>query len=498
MLCYEGRFTLYLEVAMDLPWDDEGLAARFDAYLWDLVGCLAHKDREDPFRHYCAGLLLPGERKSVEPMAARLCPWAVSAKHQSLLHFVGQSPWSSEALLRAVRGSMLPTLSQRGGVQAWIVDDTSFPKKGEHSVGVARQYSGQLGKQDNCQVAVSVSLASAEASLPVAWRLYLPKAWAADAGRRRKAKVPATVRFRTKPRIALDEIAALSADADVPRGVVLADSGYGSDTAFRVGLADLGLDYVLGIASTTSVWAPGTGPLPPKPWDGRGRPARRLRRGPGHRPVSVKHLANSLEPSAWQQISWREGTTAEPLVSRFAALRLRPADKDQTRSTPWPEAWLLVEWPEGEPEPTKYWLSNLPPETSLQRLVELAKLRWLIERDYRELKQELGLGHYEGRGWPGFHHHAALAVAAYGFLLKERLAIPPSAAKMRRLLKEPALPGGFRPRGAPDPAAAAPARIHRHPTPAHRLCPGMETAQMSVLPTDAEPTGTRCAHFMTQ
>ena len=475
---------------MDLRWSDAALEGRFDGYVDRLSQCLGHKDREGPFRRYCAGLLLPGERKSVEPMAARLSPGSVSAQHQSLLHFLGQSPWSSQGLLRAVRSAVLPALTAGSGVtgcgvEAWIVDDTSFPKKGRHSVGVARQYSGQLGKQDNCQVAVSLSLATAEASLPVAWQLYLPEAWAQDQARRRKAKVPAEVVFRSKPEIALEQIAALAGDPEVPRGVVLADAGYGNDNGFRSAIAGLGLDYVAGVLSTTSVWAPGMEPLPPRARSPRpGRPAKRLRRTAAHRPLSVKALARSLEPGAFRSVAWRQGTTAEPLCSRFAACRLRPAHRDWQRSTPWPELWLLIEWPEDEAEPSKYWLSNLPEDSSLERLVYLAKLRWLIERDYRELKQELGLGHYEGRGWPGFHHHAALAIAAYGFLLQERLAIPPSAAQQRPLVQAPALPQSFRPRGAADPTGASPARLHRDPTPKDRHRPDTQAATLSMLSTN--------------
>jgi len=489
---------LDMGVAMDLQWSDTGVVGRFDGYVDGLAGHLGHKDREEPFRHYCAGLLLPGGRKSVEPMAARLAPGTVSAEHQCLLHFVGQSPWSSEALVSAVRASVLPALTARGPIEGWIVDDTSFPKQGRHSVGVARQYCGPLGKQDNCQVAVSLSLASAEASLPVAWRLYLPQGWAEDAARRKRAKVPQEVAFRTKPQIALDEIAALAADPAVPRGVVLTDAGFGNDTSFRLGLEDLGLSYVVGILSTTSFWAPGTGPVSPETNPGPGRPAKRLRRPAGQRPVSAKALADSLAAAAWHEVAWREGTTAEPLRSRFAGVRVRPAHRDRRRSEPWPEQWLMIEWPEGEPEPTKYWLANLPADTSLERLVYLAKLRWLIERDYRELKQELGLGHYEGRGWPGFHHHAALAIAAYGFLLKERLAIPPSAPQKRPLLQEPALPKGFRPRRSPDPAAASPARLHRHPSSNDRRRPGAKAPTMSLLSPENAEAIRSTGRFMTQ
>ena len=467
---------------MDLRVDDSGFAARFDSYIDELAGCLGHADRHGPFRHYCTGLLLSGGRKSVEPMAARLAPAHVSAEHQSLLHFVGQSPWSSHRLLAAVRHAVLPALEARGAVEAWIVDDTGFPKKGVHSVGVARQYCGQLGKQDNCQVAVSVSLATAEASLPVSWQLYLPKAWAGDEPRRKKAKVPEAITFATKPAIALEQITALADDPSVPEGVVLADSGFGADSAFRAGLCHLGLTYVVGVMPNTGLWAPGTGPVAKTAKSHRGRPPKRLRRPEGQAPQSAKRLALGLAEEAWQEITWREGTTAEPLSSRFAALRVRPSHRDETRSQPWPEVWLLAEWPQDEAEPSKYWLSNLPAHISLERLVGLTKMRWLIERDYRELKQELGLGHYEGRGWPGFHHHAALAIAAYGFLLKEKLAIPPSGPRQRPQFQDPALPEGFRPRGSPDPAATPPARLHRNAPHRHRSGTRQTPHEMPVLP----------------
>ena len=365
---------------------------------------MGHRDRHQPFREYCTGLLLTGGRKSVEPMAARLAPAQVSAKHQSLLHFVGQSPWSSEALLAAVRAAVLPALEARAPVEAWIVDDTGFPKKGTHSVGVARQYCGQLGKQDNCQVAVSLSLATAEANLPVTWQLYLPKSWAVDAARRKTAKVPDDITFASKPEIALAQVAALADDPSMPEGVVLADSGYGADSGFRDGLAKLGLTYIVGVLPQTGFWLPGTEPVAPVRKSQRGRPPKRLQRRDGQAPRSAKALALGLAAAAWQETAWREGSTAEPLASRFAALRVRPSHRDEKRREPWPEVWL-------------------------------AKLRWLIERDYRELKQEPGLGHYEGRGWPGFPHHAALAIAAYGFLLLERLALPPQARVSARSSK---------------------------------------------------------------
>ena len=481
---------------MDFQCTDEGSEARFASYVAGLSGCLGHADRVAPMRSYCTGLLLPGGRKSVEPMAARLRPDRTSAEHQSLLHFVGQSPWDGGALLRRVREAVLPVMTGRGAVEAWIVDDTGFPKKGRHSVGVARQYCGQLGKQDNCQVAVSLSVATAEASLPVAWRLYLPEGWAGDVARRARAGVPEDVVFRTKPRIALEQIETALGEGVAP-GTVLADAGYGNDGAFRNGIAALGLDYVVGVLGNATVWPPGTTPTVPA-WRGRGRRPKRLRRGGDGAPVvQVRVLAENLPPEAWRAVTWREGTAA-PLASRFAAVRVRPAHGDARRSEPRPERWLLVEWPQDEPRPIKFWFSSLPVDTPIERLVYLAKLRWLIERDYLELKQELGLGHYEGRGWRGFHHHGALCIAAYGFLLAERAAIPPSGPGPAWLVKTLALPDGHRPRGGAPSHGAPRSALDRNLAPAHRPSPGPSAATMSMLCTD-DPAATRPTDmFMTQ
>ena len=426
---------------------EQSSETRFSTYVEELVRVIGHADRARPLRDYCQGLMLPCERKSVEPMAAVTAPERTAAQHQSLLHFVGEGRWSDERVLTKVREMVLPALERHGPIEAWIIDDTGFPKKGVHSVGVARQYCGQLGKQDNCQVAVSLSLANAHASLPVAYRLYLPQAWASDTARRKKAGVPDEVVFQTKPEIALDQIRAACA-AGLPRGVVLMDAGYGTHIDLRTAITALELAYVAGILSNTTVWAPGTGPLPPKPYvPGRGRPTKQLRRDAKHQPVKVKDLAFSLPPKAWRTITWREGTNA-PLKSRFARLRIRIAHRDFNRSQPWPEEWLLIEWPKGEQEPTKYWLSTLPESIGFARLVDLTKLRWRIERDYQELKQEVGLGHFEGRGWRGFHHHATLCIAAYGFLISERETIPPSAPHSTVLFSQLAVPDGYRPRGS--------------------------------------------------
>src|SRR5262245_53568790 len=321
---------------MDLQADS---GSRFSAYVERLVSVIGHADRAGPLRDYCLGLMLPCERKSVEPMAAVTAPGRTAAQHQSLLHFVGIAAWSDEKVLTKVCEMALPAIECHGPVEAWIIDDTSFPKQGRHSVGVARQYCGQLGKQDNCQVAVSLSLANHHASLPVAYRLYLPEDWAEDSKRRRKTGVPEDVCFKTKPEIALEQIEA-ACKAGLPRGVVLMDAGYGCNTDLRTGVSALGLRYVAGILPNTSVWASGTGPLPPKKWSGQGRPPKLIRRDDKHRPISVKQLALDLPKHAWRTIQWREGT-AEWLSSRFARVRVRAAHRDYNLTDSRPEEWLL-------------------------------------------------------------------------------------------------------------------------------------------------------------
>ena len=456
---------------------DDASEARFAAYVESLAAVVGHADRIEPMKEYRTGLLLPGERKSVEPIAAVVAPGRTAPKHQSLLHFVGESPWSDEAVLAKARELVLPAIEAHGKIEAWIVDDTGFVKKGVHSVGVARQYCGRLGKTDNCQVAVSLSIANHSASLPIAYRLYLPEEWANDEARREKARVPDHVDFQTKPQIALAQLEA-AIDAGVPRGVVLADAGYGSDRAFRAGVTTLGLIYCVGVPSTISLWPPGVEPLPPEPWSGRGRKPTRLRRDDDHQPVSAKTLAMGLPKQAWRTVSWREGSN-DTLSSRFAAIRVRPASGDEKLSTPQPFEWFLVEWPEGEEEPTKYWLSTLPEATSIEVLVDTAKLRWRIERDYEELKSELGLAHFEGRGWRGFHHHATLCIAAYGFLIRERAAFPPSGPRRR---EQPRLSRRPRPRGAPGPTRATRPELDRYRAKALDRRAGEITLPMPMLP----------------
>jgi SRSO17 transposase len=419
-----------------------------------LANAAGHADRQTPLKNYCQGLLLPGERKSVEPMAARLAPDNVRRMHQSLHHLVADAPWNDEEMLSQVWRQVLPSMQKHGPVVAWIVDDTGFPKQGKHSVGVARQYCGQIGKHDNCQVAVSLSVSTWSSSLPIAWRLYLPEVWRQDSQRRQQAGVPEQIEFQTKPEIALEQIRQ-AVEQNIPVGVMLADAGYGNGTPFRTAVTELGLEYVVGVESSTTVWEPGQQPLPaPLRKPGRGAIPKRLQRNADHQPVSAKQLALDLPSAAWKNIGWRQGSR-QTLRSRFAAVRVRPAHRDYKRTEPRPEEWLLIEWPKNESEPTKYWLSTLPAKTSLKSLVKMAKHRWIIERDYEELKQELGLGHYEGRSWRGFHHHATLCIAAYGFLVSERNRFSPSARVGHVGLSAPEPPPDFRPRGSPRPPRAA-------------------------------------------
>jgi SRSO17 transposase len=342
---------------------------------------------------------------------------------------------------------------------------------------------------------VTLSLANREASLPVAYRLYLPEDWARDQGLRRKAKIAEEIAFQTKPEIALEQIKAARA-AGLPEGVVLMDAGYGNDTELRTAITGLGISYVAGIAATTTVWPPGVAPLLPQTRSGRGRPQTRVQRDREHQPVSVKALALSLAQEGWQTVAWREGS-AERLSSRFARQRVRSAHRDTQLSQPRAEEWLLIEWPEDESEPTKYWLATLPEDIAFDRLVDLAKLRWRIERDYQELKQELGLGDYEGRGWRGFHHHATLCIAAYGFLIAERGALPPSAPACSAPLARSTIPKGYRPRGAADPTRTAHLQLDRDGAQTAHRRTRQNSPEVPLLQC-ADPQGTQNSRLLTQ
>ena len=430
-----------------------GLETRFARYGEAIVAALGHADRALPATWYLQGLMLPGGRKSVEPMAARVRPQDVRSTHQSMHHLVSTSDWSDEAVLAAVAEQVLPVLTRDGAEPCfWIIDDTGFPKKGTHSVGVARQYCGQTGKTDNCRVAVSLSLATNSASLPVAWQLYLPAEWTDDPTRCAAAGVPASVGFLTKNQIAAAQIRAAVA-AQLPRGVVLGDAAYGDDCALRDELSAQALIYALGIRPLTTVWWGAHQPATPPPSAVRGRPRVRAVRDAAHSPISVRALAQALPARAYRTVTWRQGA-AGTLSGRFARVRVVTAHDNRARA---PE-WLVIEWPRGDAEPLRYWLSTLPEATTCKALVGTIKGRWRIERDYLELKQELGLGHYEGRNWRGFHHHASLCIAAYGFLTLERLR---GSKKNRARFKAPAVPDHFRPRGAGADAASS-AVLDRH------------------------------------
>jgi len=463
----------------------------FGRYMEHLAQGLGHADRHSGLSGYCTGLMLPLSRKSIEPMAARVDPLHASARHQSLHHFVAKAQWSDQELLRRVAQWVVPQMDFSAGGW-WIIDDTGFPKKGRHSVGVTRQYCGLLGKQDNCQVAVSISLACEQGSLPVAWQLYLPHNWAQDAVRRKKAGIPEDIEFATKPEIALQQLRDLLC-AGAPRHCVLADAGYGIDYAFRQGLSDLGLSYVVGITSAVVVWPPGVEPLPPKPYAGMGRPPVMPRRTAKRQPVSVKALAQGLPDSAFQNISWREGTN-ERLTGRFAALRVRCAGGNLGKARLLPQQWLLIEWPADQAEPEKYYLSTLPQTSALNDLVRAAQSGKRIERDYQDLKQDLGLGHYEGRGWRGFHHHASLSIAAYGFLMAQRLKSGSDASGKKNFIERqvPAVPQDYIPRGSPARAASR-GRLDHDAAPPTGHRPRKRPGTLSALQLDKS-----ASTFMTQ
>jgi SRSO17 transposase len=391
-------------------------------YVESLTEGMGRKERVRAMGWYVTGLLLDGERKSIEPIAARLVDDAgeIQAMRQRLQECVTVSTWKDEEVYKRLA---LKISGELPGIEAFVLDDTGYPKKGKHSVGVARQYSGTLGRVDNCQVAVSLHLAGEDGSACIGLRLYLPEEWAKDSARRKKAGIPSDIQFEPKWKLALEQLDC-ALDWGLARHVVLADAGYGDTTEFRQGLRERQLNYVVGVQSSLVVWAPGTGPIPPRPWtDGRNRIGTRYRTG-DQKPLSLLELAKSFGKSACRRVTWREGSKGKQR-SRFNAIRIRTAHRHTVGRAPGPEEWLLYEWPEDEQEPTKYWLATLPPETSMKRLVYVAKLRWRIERDYQDLKEEIGLDHFEGRNWRGFHHHATLCAVAHGFLAIRRALFPP-------------------------------------------------------------------------
>jgi SRSO17 transposase len=398
------------------------LERELTTFVEEMTDNMGRLERRQALGQYVRGLLLDGERKSIEPMAARLVDDAseISAMRQRMQQAVVVAEWADDEMRARLACKLERELP---GVEAFVIDDTGFPKKGKLSVGVARQYSGTLGRTDNCQVATSLHLAGERGSGCVGMQLYLPEEWAQDPKRRAKAGVPDNVPFMTKWQIGLG-LLEVALDWGVRKHVVLADAGYGDAVEFRDGVAALGLKYLVGVTPTHLAWPLGSKPkLPLRTPGSSGRPQTRYRDG-GRKPVSMKELVLSLGRGQFRTVTWREGSEGSRR-SRFAALRIRSAEGHTKGRPPSDEQWLLSEWPRGEPEPTKYWLSSLSAATSLKNLVRQAKLRWRVERDYQELKQEIGLDHYEGRTWRGFHHHATLCAAAHGFLAIRRALFPP-------------------------------------------------------------------------
>ena len=392
----------------------ERFRLKLEAFLSDVVLCMGRKERGEHAEEYIRGLLMDGERKSIEPMASRLPDGDV----QALQQFVNQSPWSSEG----VRSSLARKMEREFVPEAyWLIDEVSFPKQGKHSVGVARQYCGALGKTANCQVAVTLDLGTEECSTPLDWALYLPEPWVNDPLRRRKAGVPEEITFKTKPQLALDLI-------DEVRGwglqdrLVLADSGYGDGFEFRQGLRSRTLDYVVQVSGDLTAWTEDPHPAEPPMKRGGKVPRKRLyaRELPPAR--SLHQLAQGLPSQSWKKITWREGTKG-PLSSRFARAMVWMANGlVQGKTMKVPSEEVLIEWPEGKEAPLKFWLSSLPPHRiSWRGLVRKAKGRFRIEQDYQEMKGEVGLDHFEGRSWQGWHHHVTLVTLAYAFLVLERM-----------------------------------------------------------------------------
>jgi SRSO17 transposase len=361
---------------------------------------------------YVRGLVEHGGRKSLQPTLFRL--EETPARYESMQQFLADSPWDAGLLVRRCAERVAPQI----GVVAWVVDDTGIVKDGQHSPGVKRQYSGTLGKIGNCQITVSVHAAGAQGTVPLGWRLYLPEEWCAEVGRRQKAKVPAEVVFETKPQLAAG-LCEQAAGWQVPAAPVVADSAYGDDAAFRTALDDAELEYVVAVRAETSVYGPETTFAVPPRNGGSGRPRTVAR--PDRKPESVRSLAKRLPAAAWQTLACRTTPAGEDVCGRFAFVRVVATHPVRNDNRPPREEWLIIEWAQGEDAPSDYWLSNLPAEQPVERLARLARLRWTIELDYRQLKGELGLDHYEGRSYLGFHHHTALVTCAHAFLTEERL-----------------------------------------------------------------------------
>lgn len=393
--------------AMRTFMDDQGVQ-RLEAYFQRIGDVLGEDSRRGSFAIYAMGLLGEGERKSIEPIAARACPdpSKADAMHQRLLHFAVNSRWSDREVRREATRYALEAMTPREPVEAWIIDDTGFLKQGKHSVGVQRQYTGSAGKITNCQVGVSLSVATRTEHLPIDFELYLPESWANDYARRQEARIPEEVTFKTKPQLAVQMIRQAIGDK-VPKGVVLADGAYGTSSEFRSQVRSLGLHYAVGVDSQTTVCL----------LDSEGIPQGEA--------VGVKDMAlNIQERGGFRRCTWRDGTR-EPLWARFALRRVVAAGVPKGQQEP---LWLLIEWREGELEPANYFFVSMPERMSKKQLIRWVMQRWRTERVYEDLKGELGFDHYEGRRFAGWHHHVTVALCCYAFIIAERARhFPPSA-----------------------------------------------------------------------
>jgi SRSO17 transposase len=403
-----------MEAALAIEMPAVGVRERLAGFVEDVTAALPRWCRRENALVCVRGLIEHGGRKSLQPTLFRL--EESSARYESVQQFLADSPWDPLLVVRACAERVCPELE----VEAWVLDDTGFPKQGKHSPGVKRQYSGTLGKIGNCQIGVSVHAAGKRGTAALGWALYLPEEWCDDGERRARAKIPEEVEFKTKPELGL-ELVEQAAGWAIAAAPVLGDEAYGDNTTLRNRLHDAGREYVLAVGAATTVFAAETVfAVPERTPAARGRPKSRPR--PDREPEAISDLIARIGGERAQTIAFRDGPDGKPVTSRFVFARVRAAH-DWQKQTPCPprEELLIAEWPEGKDAPTDYWISNLPAATEPERLTRLARLRWKIELDYKQLKGELGLDHYEGRSWIGWHHHTALVTVAHGFLTLERL-----------------------------------------------------------------------------
>ena len=386
---------------------------RLNAYVEELAQAIGHIDRHEPLRNYCKGLLLPLPRKSVEAMATLILPKRSQHMRQSMHHLVSTASWSDEDVMARVRGQVLPLLRKKGPIVAWAVDDSGIFRSGPHSVGNAVQTFGTITRAEMYQVAITLSAATWSSTMPLAHDVYMPEEWINDSERRTVAGVPNEIVYRSRVEMSLRQMKA-ALDHKVDPGVVLAGINFGGHAEFRAGLDRLGLQYLVNVGADVKVWAPGTAP-------------EKSQRDVGQKPVTLKQVSESLDQRTFKILTWKHPSTGWKFESRFAAARVRPVHRDDARTNLQDEMWMLIEWPAREAEPVRYWLSTMPADTGLAGLVKMAKHRIITERDFDELRQQIGLAHFEGRNWRGFYHHATICMAAYGFLLMERLGRSPTA-----------------------------------------------------------------------